>query len=339
MRQAVIAASLIALFAADCVLARDDAPSTAASAVPDLTSYVFVRAGSNGTLSPLSLDQAADALRDYDVVFLGEWHDHTGNHVAEMALLRALQQRAPKLALSMEMFERDVQPVMDDYLAGRIGEDALRGKGRAWSNYAESYRPLVEFAKEMHLPVIAANTPASVVRCVGQQGSEFLSRMPADKRNWVAAELHLDDGPYKDKFMRFLSEDGDHGQGPVFDASGKPTAGSLRSFAAQVARDDTMAESIALHIGKNPGEKVVHVTGAFHVEGFLGTVERFRMRAPSLRVALVTPLEPGENLGRDGTEGRFGVLLHPLPKDYANEEERKAARESQPTIRARPCAL
>jgi uncharacterized iron-regulated protein len=215
----------------------------------------------------------------------------------------------------------------------------LRSKGRAWSNYAESYRPLVEYARETHLPVIAANAPASVIRCVGQQGPEFLNRMPPDKRSWAAAELHLADSPYRDKFFRFLTEDGDHGQGPVFDAAGAPSAGSLRSFAAQATRDDTMAESIFLHIGKNPGTKVVHVTGAFHVEGFLGTVERLRARAPSLRVAVVVPVEPGDTFAKDAGEGAFALLLHPLPKDYISEDERKAARASQPTIRTRPCAL
>ena len=85
--------------------------------------------------------------KGYDVVFIGELHDHIANHLAEMALLKALQARMPAIALSMEQFERDVQPVVDDYLAGRIGEESLKSKGRAWRNYAEAYRPLVEYAK------------------------------------------------------------------------------------------------------------------------------------------------------------------------------------------------
>ena len=340
MRRMLLVASLLASFGTNCVLARDGTGDFVPPSLPDLTSYAFVRAGANSVPVVTSLDQAADVLKDYDVVLLGEWHDHAGNHLAEMALLRALHEREPRLALSMEMFERDVQPVLDDYLAGRIGEDALRERGRAWPNYAESYRPLVEFAKESGFPVIAANAPASVIRCVGQQGPEFLGRMPADKRSWAAAELHLENGPYKDKFMRFLAEDGDHGQGPVFDASGAPTAGSLRSFAAQVTRDDTMAESISQYIGKNPGTKMVHVTGAFHVEGFLGTAERLKLRAPSLRIAVVVPSEPDQDaVARAHREGDLAVLLHPLPKDYVSEEERKTARGSLPTIRARPCAL
>src|SRR3569832_2064363 len=164
-------------------------------ALPDLMSFQMMRTD-GGAAVPASIDQTADALKNYDVVLIGEWHDHTGNHLAEMALLRALYARSPDLALSMEMFARDVQNVVDDYLAGRIGEDNFRRRGRAWGNYAESYRPLVEFAKEHHLPVIAANVPGAVVRSVGLEGPAYLARMPADKRGQAAAELHLQEGPY-----------------------------------------------------------------------------------------------------------------------------------------------
>src|SRR5262249_38305219 len=193
--------------------------------LPDLASYALVRADTGANLS---VDEAADMLKDYDVVFLGELHDHAANHLEEMALFRALHARAPALALSMEQFERDVQGVLDDYLSGKIGEDALRRKGRAWSNYAEAYRPLVEYAKGHALPVIAANAPGKVVLCVGAEGPEFLARMKPEQRSWAAAELHLGDGPYKDKFLKFLAEDPLHGRSDA-DKSAGPSAADLRS--------------------------------------------------------------------------------------------------------------
>jgi uncharacterized iron-regulated protein len=314
---------------ASAALARDD--EGRASSLPDLTAFALMRTG-GGAARIVGVDEAADALKDDDVVFVGELHDHIGNHLAEMALFRALQARAPTLALSMEQFERDVQPVVDDYLAGRVGEDALRKRGRAWSNYAEAYRPLVEYAKDHGLPVIAAEAPTSVVVCVGEKGPEFLSQLAPDKRGWAAADLHLGDGAYKDKFFRFLAEDGAHG-----DADGKraqPSAAAQRSYAAQVTRDDTMAESIFLYVQKHPGRKVFHITGAYHVEGGLGTVERLKARAPGLKVAVVVPVEieqadalkigPGDADGAD-----FAILLRERPKDYVTDAERKAAEESQ----------
>ena len=323
----------------------------AASAIPaleDLTSYSLVRLDGRNAV-PVTLDQAANALKDYDVVVLGELHDHPANHLAEMALFRALYGKAPRLALSMEMFERDVQPALDDYLAGRIGEEVLKSRGRAWGNYAESYRPLVEYAKARKLAVIAANAPASVVRCVGMEGPDFLSRIPADKRGWAAAELHLGDGPYKAKFMRFLEEDGAHGPEDASKSEAEKKAEADRSFASQVVRDDTMAESIAAHIQKNPGVKIVHVTGNFHVESSLGTVERLKLRNPNLKIAVVIPVQAAdpENPAvdsKDSGNGAFAVLLRALPEMYASKAEEDAEMEKLRAMfrgrtATRPCTL
>ena len=327
MRRPLIAASLlISLTIAGAAVA--DEFETVPATIPDFASFIMMRVG-EGPPTAVSLDSAADALKDYDVVFIGEWHDHIGNHIAELDLLRALQTRAPKIALSMEMFERDVQPVLDDYLAGKIGEETLKTKGRAWSNYAESYRPLVEFAKDHGLPVIAANAPEAVVRCVGQEGPDYLAKLPTDHRLWAAAELHTEDGPYKEKFLGFLSGDAAHG-GPPSANEAAAKARAERSFAAQVTRDDTMAESIALYLEKNPGAKVVHVTGAFHVEGRLGTLERLKMRAPNLKLALIVPVEAAHPdapamAASDGKGADYALLLRPEPKSYVTDDERKAA--------------
>jgi uncharacterized iron-regulated protein len=298
-------------------IAAADAPN-----LPDLTSYAFA-GGNPSAAGPMSVEAVADALKDYDVVLFGEWHDHPGNHLAEMTLFRTLQARVSKLALSLEMFERDVQPVLDDYMAGKMGEEALREKGRVWSNYAESYRPLVEYAKERKLPVLAANAPANIVRCVGQEGPEYLTKLASTRRGLAAAELHLDGGAYRDKFFRFLDEDGSHGANEKsVDAQGNPTPPALRSFAAQVTRDDTMAESITHFLQKNPGFKVMHVTGDFHVEGHLGTAERIAIRAPNLKIAVITPVEPDG--ARTGNGAEFVLLLRPVPALYANDAEKKA---------------
>jgi hypothetical protein len=289
--------------------------------LPDFDSFAILRASDGAAVS---VDQAADALKNYDVVFLGELHDHIANHLAEMALLRALKTRTPAVALSMEQFERDVQPVVDDYLAGRIGEESLKSKGRAWDNYAEAYRPLVEYAKDHALSVIAANAPASLVRCVGREGAGFLTGLPAAKRGWAAAELHTQDGPYKQKFLAFLSGDAAHG-GAAEGETAK--AAAERSFAAQVTRDDTMAESIANYLRDNPGHMVVHVTGAFHVEDRLGTIERLKTRAPNLKIALVLPFETDDAAApRPANKGAdFALLLRPEPRSYVTDDERKTA--------------
>lgn len=234
-----------------CTAASAQPAAFPAAELPDFNAFALMRPVGDG-LSLISVEQAADALKDYDVVFIGEFHDHIANHLAEMALLRAIHARVPRLALSMEQFERDRQAVVDDYLAGKIGEETLTD-GLGWRNYAEAYRPLVEYAKEQHLPVIAANAPQKIVRCVGREGVGYLRKLTGDQRKLVAADLHLAEGAYKRKFVKFMS---DSAHDSSEDASKKTKVEQVeRSFAAQVTRDDTMAESIANFLASRPGTK------------------------------------------------------------------------------------
>ncbi len=312
--------------------------------LPDLTSFMLMRTdGGAHPTTRVSVTEAAAVLAGYDVIFIGEAHEHPGNHLAEMALFRAIYDRAPRLSLSMEQFERDVQPDVDDYLAGKIGENPFTSKARAWANYTTSYRPLVEFAKDHKLPVIAANAPEKVIRCVGREGEAFFTRMKPEERGWAAAQLNTQDGPYKDKFMGFVGGDEGHGGDGSKDKSAPrkpPSEQQIRSFAAQVTRDDTMAESIALHLQKNPGRKVVQINGSFHSDGFLGTVERLKLRMPNLKIAVVNPdfaddpLHPKVS-DKEAKAGTFTLLLRELPDFYANDEEMAAAIKKQIAARDR----
>jgi uncharacterized iron-regulated protein len=291
------------------------------------TAFILTNAGKTPPRE-ITLAEAAAELSRYDVVFFGENHGHPGVHLQEMKLLRALVERNPRWVLSFEQFERDVQPVLDDYLAGRIGETTLIDKGRAWNNYAASYRPLMQFAKDHGLPVIAAEAPGWAITCIAQEGVEVLDRFTPPERSWVAADLHVGPGAYRHKFMEFLGESPSHGGG----SAGTPEAAAKasRSFAAQAARDDTMAESIDMALRNHPGYHLLHVTGSFHAAGFLGTVERLRLREPQLKIAVIDPVEakdpaaPAIDVGQF-REGTVLQLIHPNPEAFADGEDMSAA--------------
>ncbi|MBL8643611.1 MAG: ChaN family lipoprotein [Rhodospirillaceae bacterium] len=318
------------------------APAAAGlAALKDLNDFALVYTdGGKAAPTPKTVAEAADILKDFDVIFIGEEHRHPGNHIAQMAIFRAVQERAPNASLSMEQFERDVQGVLDDFMAGKIGETPFRDKSRAWDNYPGSYRPLVEYAKDRGLPVIAAEVPGSVVRCIGERGPEFLNTMKPEQRGWAAAQLNITDGAYKDKFMKFAAGDGSHGEDSTKDKQKGPGAAALRAYAAQVSRDDTMAESIYLHLQKNPGRKVVHLNGSFHSESFLGTAERLQMRDPKLKIAVVNPISVKRGAvpavsPEQAKTGTFVLFISEGPKSYVTMDEMKASIAKQMEFRAK----
>src|SRR5918993_1411143 len=116
----------------------------------------------------VTIQEVVEAFGGADVVLVGEEHDDPTAHLLEAELLRRAHERhglgagakGRPVALSLEMFERDVQLVVDEYLAGLISERHFLASSRPWKNYQVDYRPLVEYARAQKLPVIAANAPA-----------------------------------------------------------------------------------------------------------------------------------------------------------------------------------
>lgn len=254
------------------------APGAAAQA-----DYAAVQGGSGRGMGVMEL---ADSLARYDVVFLGEQHDDPVTHRVQAILLDEIGRRQPRVVLSLEMFERDVQALVDDYAAGRLAESDFLARSRPWGNYADAYRPLVERARWWGWPVVAANVPRPLASAVSRGTLAVLDTLPATHAGWYAAELRCEpQGEYFRHFGEAMGGMQGHGAGADTAAA---RATLTRFYEAQCLKDETMAESIARARHGAPDAVVVHVNGAFHSNGRLGTVERLVRRMPTLRVAVVT---------------------------------------------------
>ncbi|EGR0025823.1 hypothetical protein FT122_12905 [Vibrio alginolyticus] len=262
---------------------------------------LYTPSGEHIALSKLPIE-----LQQADVILIGEWHTHAGVHRFQTDMLKQLTSYDRSLALSMEQFTRDKQPVVDAYLRGEIGEQYLMKQANAWPNYESDYRPLVEFAKQKNLPVIAANAPKSIVRCIGRQGLDYINKLDDDQRMFIAQAISTGSSPYKEKFMASMHH-------------GKPEQ-TEKQFAAQVTWDETMAESIVSYLDDNPGAQIVHVAGKFHTEQGLGTAASILSRNPSLKVVVISPTD---NVLSDNTDYQLEVLAPPVR--YVQDAHRMAA--------------
>lgn len=253
----------------------------------------------------VSVAEAADELAVADVVFLGELHDNPEGHAVQLALTKAIAQRRGKLILSMEMFERDAQRRMDLYLRGVVTEEHFLAAARAWPNYADHYRPAVEFARKNGFPVVAANVYRPIASRVARLGLYAGAGDP-----WAARTVDTSPGEYRRRFEEEMT-----GSHPV----SKSTMD--RVFAAQCIKDDTMAESIARALEADhpadgeAGAVVVHWNGRFHSDYGLGTVERLRARMPHLNIAVVS-MVVSSNLDRalrgdEPDQGHFVAIVPP----------------------------
>jgi uncharacterized iron-regulated protein len=268
------------------------ADNSAANIAPlaDVYDTIWIR-GEDGAVK--TLDQVADDLSRYDVVFFGEFHGHSGIHLAQMRMFKALQQRYADMTLSLEQFERDTQPLLDQYLAGEIGEKVLQEDGRGWPNYEQSYRPLVEYSKDNGLPVIAANAPKQAVICVSKKGPEILDEIPMPDRDWVAAELHIEEGAYLDKYRTFIMSSSTHGpdKKDADDADKNGRCVNMGTEAEAETETDKKDNESAAETGKNThamapaggsGEDISEMMQAMVMKSFSSQVLRDDTMAESI---------------------------------------------------------
>jgi len=133
----------------------------------------------------ITLDKIVTDMADADVLFFGEEHNDSAGHYLENKIFRALHsQYADKVVLSMEMFETDGQLVLNEYLGGTIDEARFSRDIRLWSNYKD-YRPMIEYAKQNKIRVIAANPPRRYVNLVSRRGMRSLDSLSKDAKKFL----------------------------------------------------------------------------------------------------------------------------------------------------------
>ncbi len=267
MRRNVLILASWALCAASFGQSPDD--STLAAAF-----RVFDASGAERILADI-----VDDARGVDVLYIGEEHDDSVGHWVQAQLFELLL--ADPVVLSLEMFERDVQIVVDEYLSDQITEAHFLKSSRPWPRYKSFYRPLVELAKKQSVPVIAANAPRRYVNRVARLGTGSLDSLGVQARAFLPPLPYPEPDPrYRKKWDRLMEEmasempdslraHAGEGDTPVF------------LFDAQALWDAAMAHSVQWALAEYPGALVVHVTGSFHVEGGLGTPYGVRALRPA----------------------------------------------------------
>lgn len=281
------------LFAAGPVAAQNPAPPippapsgpSTPSAVSAPASYVPHRVYDTRHKEFIEFETLAARLAAADLVFVGEQHDDPATHRMELAILEGIARRRDSVTVALEMFERDVQPLLDRYLGGQATEAELLAGSRPWKNYLADYRPLVELARSRHWPVVASDVPRPLAALVSKAGLPGLDTLPQARRELVARALSCPEDDYFKKFVAMMGDLSAHGpQGTVEDAKVR----MARMYQAQCVKDETMGESVAR--SWQPGGLVVHYNGAFHSDFHLGTAARALGRAGGAQLVVVAAM-------------------------------------------------
>ena len=256
----------------------------------------------------ITVDKIVSDLAEADVLFFGEQHNDSVCHYLEKEIFRMLYTKyGNQVALSLEMFETDGQLVLNEYLNGTIDESRLNRDTRLWGNYKD-YRPMIEFAKENQIPVIAANPPRRYVSLVTRRGMKALDSLSGDAKKFLPP-LPYDtlSGRYREKFMDIMK--------------GSPGGGNANIYYSQSLWDAGMSYSIYKYLKKHKQKKVFHCVGGFHTEEKLGTAAQLQMRNKKLRILNIASISDESFKNPDWEKlsslGDYILLTDPgLPKTF-----------------------
>ncbi|WP_216900600.1 ChaN family lipoprotein [Synechococcus sp. CCY 9618] len=216
------------------------------------------------------LDQAAAG----SVLLLGERHDSADHHRWQLATLQALLKRRPDLSLGLEMVPRRRQPVLDQWSAGELDEAAFLAAldwPAIWGYDVELYLPILRFARDRRIPLLALNVDRQLVRRVRLEGFEAV---PPSEREGVGRPA-----PASEAYVALLHRLWQHH--PFVPTPGHRLPGvedpSFRRFVeSQQLWDRAMAQAIADQRRRRPGALVVALMGNGHLAGGFGVPHQLR---------------------------------------------------------------
>ena len=221
-------------------------------------------------------------LRTKTVVYVGERHDDPADHGVQYAILRQLHRDEVSLAIGMEMFQTPFQEPLTQWSAGLIDETVLRRETEyddRWGFDFSMYRPILEYARNRGIEVVALNTPREVVYAVAKDGLDSLSVEQASG----LPELDLANEQHR---ALFDSE---------FDAGEHAASDGVdQYYEAQVVWDETMGSRVAETLSRLDGPaKMIVFAGRVHVKRGLGIPDRAAKRGAT-PYAVVLPVTDKE---------------------------------------------
>jgi uncharacterized iron-regulated protein len=179
-----------------------------------------------------------DRLAESPAVCFGEFHDVPAHHYAETRALDALAARAKHdcrpFAVGFEMFQRPYQAPLSAFVAGELGEEEFLAQTEyvtRWGYDFALYRPLLERARDRHLPALALNMQREITRKIGRTGLVSLT----EEELALLPELVLDDEEHRTYIFGLFGVLPEHAE----------EFGLENVYVAQTVWDETMADTSA----------------------------------------------------------------------------------------------
>jgi uncharacterized iron-regulated protein len=212
-----------------------------------------------------TLQQLLPIVEDKSIIYIGEQHDKFAHHLNQLAVIQYLHEKGHSVAIGMEMFQRPYQQALDEYI-GEMSDEKYFLRESAyfekWRFDYNLYKPIIDYARQQGIPVIALNIEGDVTRSVAREGIHHLTE---NLLYDVPASVDFTDLRYQQDLYDVFRFHATHQKFEYF-------------LQAQTLWDETMANSIDEFLLNNPDMKMVVLAGNGHLRYGYGIPQRVFMR-------------------------------------------------------------
>ena len=213
------------------------------------------------------LSQVIKAVDDRKIVYVGENHDNYANHAVQLEFIRDFHRLGVPIAIGMEMFQKPFQPVLDDFIKGAIDQKTFLKKTeyfKRWGFDYDLYKPILDYARDNRIPVIALNIEKEIVNSVAKDGIDALA---PDVKAKIPQAMDFSDEQYKERMKKvFLAHESLKDRN--FDFFNQ----------AQILWDESMSQSIADYLSAHPDGRMIVLAGNGHLTYGSGIPKRTARR-------------------------------------------------------------
>jgi len=296
--------ALLVLLSSACGPAMQEGPQDAEDVVRAMAPPA--RLTDSRTGAAISLDELRARLLEARVIYLGEQHNSAPSHAMEYLIMRLLASRDSHIAVGMEMFQQPFQSALDEWVDGRLDEEALRRETEwdaRWGHDFSMYRPMLELARSRGIPLYALNAPREQAHAVAQDGIAGLD----EEARAALPQMDMGDQAHHDMVVEAMSEH----EGVDDDAL-------ERMYQAQVLWDESMAAKVAeIMNSDDPPSHLIVMAGEMHVRRGLGIPARAARRGvrSSLTILSLSDQDEFEAALAAPDDEKPADLLWLLPED------------------------
>jgi uncharacterized iron-regulated protein len=249
--------------------------------LPELyNSYVDLK-----TLEILKYDDLIGRLKNIQIIYVAESHTNDAHHKLQENILRSISQKNSKTVLAMEFLYRSKQPILDDYINGKISEEefdniVIKGFG----DWYKHYSPLIRYAHKNKLKLLGLNVEREIKNKMLDMGWDKLT---PEEQQLIARDIDTTNSAHREYVMKQFS-------GMLTSGRVAPTMVE-KLYVLQCIWDETFGEAIANYLKStnDKGIQIIVVAGQGHINYKFNIPERSHKRYPATYRTII-PVEVGE---------------------------------------------